>query len=32
MKDKIITVLILGTITGIIPTLTLGMIYKILGM
>ncbi len=29
MKDKIIAVLIVGMITGIIPTLMLGMIYKI---
>ncbi len=32
MKDKIIAVLIVGTITGIIPTLMLGGIYKILGL
>lgn len=32
MKDKIITVLILGRITGIIPTLIMGGIYKILGL
>ena len=32
MKDKIIAMLIVGTITGIIPTIALGMIYKILGI
>lgn len=32
MKNKIITVFILGNITGIIPTLVMGMIYKILGI
>ncbi len=32
MKDKLIAVLVVGMITGIIPTLILGGIYKILGI
>ncbi len=32
MKDKIITVLVVGMITGIIPALIMGGIYKILGL
>ena len=32
MKDKLIAVLVVGMITGIIPALIMGAIYKILGM
>lgn len=32
MKEKIIATLILGTITGIIPTLICGAVYKIFGL
>lgn len=32
MKDKLIAVLIVGMITGIIPVLIQGIVYKILGL
>ncbi len=32
MRDKIIAVLVMGMITGIIPALITGAIYKILGI
>lgn len=32
MKDKLIAVLVVGMITGIIPALIMGAIYKILGI
>lgn len=32
MREKLIEILMLGMITGIIPALVMGVIYKILGI
>ena len=32
MKDKLIAVLVVGMITGIIPALIQGVVYKIFGL